>query len=347
VSIETPENLVCREPVFVVGSGRSGTTMLQMVLNAHPKIAIMGEVHYFDQIRQLAALQPSLATSADLDRLFTLLDRVDAVQYLPDAAALFARVRARMEADGRRTLDRFYVTLLAEYGRAEGAERTGEKTPENVRYLDEIIRLLPGAKIIHIVRDPRDVVASLVRMPWTSNDVIVNALKWKCDVLYARDFARAHPGSYLEVRYENLTEGPEAELRRICAFLGEEYAPQMLDFYRTSKHRIKNEPWKEGTLRPINTGARRKWEAELSQAQAFIVEKLTAPLLTDCGYEPADISARAKWISPLVFCRELTRYIAYKTRDMRLRRRERADIIYGENRKLHRMIPKALFRRNG
>ena len=166
-------------PVFVVGIGRSGTTLLQLLLNSHPNIAIYGEIHYFYQISRLKSVIPSLGTPRDIDEFHSMVRNTPAFEHLPNAETIYQAAITRLKSDSYPTYESFYRNILEEFARLEGKSRFGEKTPSNVRYLDRVLHIFPNAKIIHIVRDPRDVVASLGRANWASNEIIENSLKWK------------------------------------------------------------------------------------------------------------------------------------------------------------------------
>lgn len=330
-------------PVFICGSVRSGTTLLQLLLNAHPNIAIFGELHYFDQILQIRRLVSSLEDDTSLDKLLELMQNVDNYKYIPEADEFFRSVRERFQREENRSYENFFRCVLEEYARGQGAGRFGEKTPTNIRYLDRLLGIFPNAKIIHIIRDPRSVVASSISMPWTANDAVVNAMKWKCDILYSRSFARPE-SSYMEVRYEDIVFDTENRLRKICTFLGEDYDDAMVEFYKTSESYIRNEPWKERTHRPIDDAAIDRWRRDLSEPQIFLVEKIVGDLLTDFGYERAQLSTGAKVMSPFVFTVELLKYAGYKYRDTRARRDDYAHVIFGEKEQLYKMFFKAVFR---
>ena len=157
-----------RGPIFVVGTPRSGTTLLGLLLNAHPDIAIMGELHFFDQILPIRKRVPSLVTNAELDNFSAHLRRTYAFQFLPYGEDLLSATLQRLKRDGERSYERFYQYAVDEFARRERAWIPGEKNPSNLRPIDHIMRIFPNAKIVHIVRDPRAVAASLSRMPWAS-----------------------------------------------------------------------------------------------------------------------------------------------------------------------------------
>jgi hypothetical protein len=180
-------------------------------------------------------------------------------------------------------------------------------------------------------------------MPWTANDAVVNAMKWKCDILYSRSFSRPE-GSYLELRYEDLVFDTERQLGRICSFIGEDYDSSMMDFYKTSDTYLRNEPWKERTRRPIDGAAVDRWRRDLSEPRIFLVEKITGNLMAGFGYERANLPLRAKLLSPFVAAGELLKYARYKYRDTKVRRSEHSHVIFGEKERLYRMFFKAVFR---
>lgn len=328
-------------PIFVVGSGRSGTTLLQLMLNTHPDIAICGEIHYVDQISEIRKLVPSIEKPEHFETFFSLVKRTRNIRYLPKAETLLDAVKQRLSGEKYRTYEQFYRCLIEEYAKAQGARRCGEKTPSNIKYLNQIVEIFPNAKIIHIVRDPRAVVASRVKMPWTTDDVVINTLKWKFEIMYCDQFPK-NSESYIELRYEDLVSAPEHQLKRICAFIGEEFDSKMLEFYKTSQKYIKKEPWKEGTYRPINTGAVKRWKQQLSEAQIFIIQKILGTLIAKFGYEPLRISVRAKLFSPVVFFLELFKYLRYKFREAYSRKRTKNVMFWGEGRSLYKMFFKSI-----
>jgi hypothetical protein len=324
-------------PIFIVGAGRSGTTLLQLMINAHPHIAICGEIHYFDQVLEIKNHVPSLETLKDLDTFFSLLRTTHDLQHFPEAELIFRTVKQRLAQEHNRTYERFYRYVLEEYAKINGAKRYGEKTPSNVRYLKQLIQIFPNAQIIHIVRDPRAVVASRLKMPWTADDVVINILKWKVDILYGKEFPK-DIASYLELRYEDLVSNPEHQLNRICEFVGEEYDSRMMEYYKTSKKHIKAEPWKEGTYRPVNTIAVEKWRRELSAAQLYIVQKIVGSLMEQFGYKPIEVKWSAKIVSPIVFVIELAKYVNYKLREIYARRAAPEIRYWGEWKTIYRKL---------
>jgi hypothetical protein len=203
-------------PIFVVGSGRSGTTLLRLMMNAHPRIYLTHEASFYlapEQLRERGGVDPWLAWYFD-SFLFAWL------QLHPDL------VRAELPTDlARATLPDVYRGVMrakaAQYGRA----RYGDKTPWHAAHLDKLFRDFPDAKVVHIVRDPRTAVPSFMRQPWGTDSYMLAS--WFYGKLMRKTVPfveRIH-----EVRLEDLVDEPEREMRRILEFVGEEWDEAVLD----------------------------------------------------------------------------------------------------------------------
>jgi hypothetical protein len=314
-------------PIFIVGAGRSGTTLLQLMLNAHPRISVAGEIHFFDLILQIRNRVPSLAAEEDFERFCSLVKQTYNFRHLAHGQEALARVERRLRSTEGRTYELVYRCLLEEFAAMEGAVRCGEKTPQNVRYIPEILRIFPQAKIVHMIRDPRDVVSSLVRMPWASPDVITNALKWKADVHSTVNLCGCR-STYRELRYEDLVASPESCLRSLCSFIEEPFSPEMLNYHETAGRHIVGEPWKEGTRRELYRRAVERWRDDLAEPQVAIVQWICGSELGRFGYRPRSIGLSGRILSPCVAARELWRYMRYRIQETR-RRRAEGDVIRG------------------
>lgn len=99
-------------PIFVVGTPRSGTTLLQLMLNAHSQLSIMGELHYFDEILQIREHIPNLDSNKDFQNFFKLLPKAHSLQYLPKLHELLATVKLRMENTGQASYEIFHRYMM-------------------------------------------------------------------------------------------------------------------------------------------------------------------------------------------------------------------------------------------
>ena len=178
----------------------------------------------------------------------------------------------------------FFSAMLTFVADSQGKTRCGEKTP-HTRMIETLWQWYPDANVIHLLRDPRDVVASLQRMPWAANSVIANARVWLADNLRAFHW-RDHTG-YLQVRYEELVKDPEDQMRRVCAHIGAVYSPAMLI---PKPDPTADRPWFQRAEEPVTTGRSGQWSQQLSSEQVALIEWVVGSQMRTFGY--ADLEAR-------------------------------------------------------
>ena len=217
------------QPVFLVGAERSGTTLLRLMLDHHPRIALLFESDFLVTGLSEDGADPEAARYRDWlrhDRAFqhsgfTIDERLDFRALVND----FLRQK--------RTRD--------------GKELVGATVHHR---FCELWRIWPNARYVYLLRDGRDVSTSVMRMGWAGN-VYVAADHWLA-AERQRDQALAHvdPGRWLEVRYEDLILDTRAQLERICAFLRVDYSDQMLDYMHRSTYQAPDPSlcyqWKTG-----------------------------------------------------------------------------------------------------
>ena len=209
----------------IVGCPRSGTSMLAVMLDAHPAIAFPPETAFVKHVVKLRG-PPEVLRRQFLEIVTT--DRAPDSNW-SDLGLDRESFLERMVAIEPFTVAAGLRGLFDLYAARHGKERAGEKTPDNTQVMAAIAAVLPEAHFIHVIRDPRDTVLSWQKT-WFAPTRDPEALGrgWQQFVRAGRagGAAVAH---YLETRYEDLVLQPERELRRICAFLALEYAPAMAD----------------------------------------------------------------------------------------------------------------------
>jgi Sulfotransferase family len=191
-----------RPPVFVIGSPRSGTTLLRLMLDSHPAISCGEETHFLRDLETIVGRNWALVATYGLSREWWL-----------------ERIRA------------LYGEFQAEVLARSGKTRWAEKDPTYTLHLDFIEELFPDARFIHLMRDGHDVVASF-RDRWGYKSAARAARsEWARYVRAAQMLGeRLPPERFLEVRYEHLVADPDHEGRRIFAFLDEAWDATVLDF---------------------------------------------------------------------------------------------------------------------
>ena len=221
---------------FVVGVGRSGTTLLRLMLDAHPELAIPPETHFmpvFIQRSGAGQLPPRAGGSRDRRGPAPALGRLRPRR--ADLEARFAALEPFNTADALRAFYKLYAD-------GQGKPRWGDKTPDYVKRMRRIKRTLPEAKFIHVIRDGRDVTLSTNRRiaerghrkPLAAAPA---ARRWRERILKAQADG-PYLGAYLEVRYEDLVTDTEPHLRRVCEFLELEFDPVMLRYHESAAGRL-------------------------------------------------------------------------------------------------------------
>lgn len=277
-------------PIFVVGAPRSGTTLLRYMLCSHPRIYIPPESNFiprFFRDRPSAPLQRQRAVGALRGILTYRMFFKDWRGQRPDPSTF---------VDGLPDLSpaTFLDALYGAYARQHGAERWGDKSPIFTTHVDLISEIFPTAQFVHLIRDGRDVALSMTKAYRESRffymDVCFAARTWKRRVRRARaSGSRLGPGRYYEVRYEHLTADPEAELRGICEFLGETYAPAMVQPHQTAARSYHSTGIHAATRQPLTTASAGRWRKDMPEADQRLFQAVAGDLLAELGYGTVDL----------------------------------------------------------
>lgn len=207
---------------FIIGMPRSGTTLLRLMLDAHPDLAIPLETHF---LLPLVELPPHEAASPEM-----FLRAITEFHTWPDfhlSAEEFAdqlnRITPFNPAAGVRC---FYQMYAAKFGK----KRWGDKSPPYGFHMAEIHRLLPEARFIHVIRDGRDTALSHRRtFFWRDRTLTSHAAEWCERILSFREQAADVP--YIELRYEDLVTHSTAVLAEVCEFIELPYVAEMESYH--------------------------------------------------------------------------------------------------------------------
>jgi len=222
-------------PFFVLGAARSGTTMFRLMLNRHSRLAIPFESQFLRQIlAEMPADRPleprEAARTADL----VIGEKNFSTWHLAPA-----RVREELENLAPAPLALLVDALFRMEIAGSGKPRWGDKTPHYYLCWQRLMGLFPGSKLIHIVRDGRDVSRSLAKVGWHGPTECDRARYWSQRVEMAHAAARElGPERNLIVRYEDLVLQTRATLESVCDFLEEAYEPEMLRFFEDARRHI-------------------------------------------------------------------------------------------------------------
>ena len=264
-----------KPPVFIVGSPRSGTSLLRNMLNRHPSLAICGETQFNHYVYRR---QRAFGDLSNLKNRQRLIDEYLSIKRIQRLGIDIPRLKENLVREAT-SYPAVFACVARSYAEFMGKERWGEKTPQHALIAELLCEWFPGATILHILRDPRDTVASLQRMPWASNSVVTNARTWLACNLAARKVS--HRPEYLPVRYETLVAQPERELARICAHLGEVYTSAML---APDPVDVTAAPWARLSRETVSMKRIGAWQEELTARDAELIDWVVGPHVQSFGY---------------------------------------------------------------
>jgi Sulfotransferase family len=279
--------------LFIVGCPRSGTTLLGRMVDAHPDVAVIHEGRFvpdfFERrrgltpdgfvtpalVEELLAHRPFRNVSVSRDELEGLVGDGDRVPYADFVGAIFDL-----------------------HGRTQGKRLVGDKTPHYVRSLPTLHDLWPAAKIVHLIRDGRDVSQSVLGWrkvaerggsvarfaAYREDPVATVACWWEWFVRLGREDGSAlGPATYHEIRYESLVAEPAAECERLCDFLDVPYDDRMVGFH---EGRERDDPGLDAkkAWRRVTPGLR-DWRSEMPPTDVERFEAAAGDLLDELGYE--------------------------------------------------------------
>ncbi|MDP3898897.1 MAG: sulfotransferase [Mesorhizobium sp.] len=282
---------MANEPApFIVGVGRSGTTLLRLMIDSHPAIAIPPETHFI----------PAIDPRADSEGfLSVVLSSGRWADFHLDAATFRSEILSLPHftvSDGLRVFYRQYAERFQK-------TRWGDKTPPYAVHLGQIASLLPEARFIHVIRDGRDSALSYRGLwfgPGTRTEA--HARMWRDRILTTRQIAAQHRLPYLELRFETLVRRPEASLRTVCDFIEVPFHADMLDYHHKARDRIgevsarsghpvlpdvSKEDWARifsKTFEPPDETRIGVWRREMSKDDQETYLSIAGELLQELGY---------------------------------------------------------------
>lgn len=281
--------------LFIVGCARSGTTLLQRMVNAHPHIAITPESHWIPRLYGKPwALKPGGAIEHKLVRE---LGKHPKFARLGIAREELKKLEKLSRNGHPLTYPSFVREIFDLYGKAQGKPLVGDKTPDYVRRIGVLHELWPEARFVHVVRDGRDVCLSMREWPkvhpkpgdfvtWKDAPVSTAAWWWGFNVRLGRESGRLlGPGRYYEMRYEDLVTRPREVCQQLCVFLNLPFDEAMLHFHEDQARPDPGLEAKRAGL-PVTAGLR-DWQSQMSAAEVECFEATAGEVLEELDYPRA------------------------------------------------------------
>ncbi len=293
-----------RQPVvFIVGMNRSGTTLLRMMLDAHPELTIPPETHFVPDLIK-AAREPGATPE---DALAAMKSAREWGDFGFSDEEMLGRLRALPEVEPGPAVRTFYEAYMEQ----QGKPRWGEKTPTYVQKMRLIGRALPEARFVHVIRDGRDVALSVLDRTVRDLTVADIGRRWQKKITKAREDS-PRLKHYTEVRYEDLILDTEPVLRRVCEFIELPWDDAMLEYHERAGERLKEMARTlpgDGrakelsverrmathamTTKPPSADRVARWRTQMTGEQRAEFEAVAGELLAELGY-PVGVGAVEK-----------------------------------------------------
>jgi hypothetical protein len=301
------------QPIFIGGPDRCGKTTLRAFLVSHPNISIpaVGSnmwTYFYGQFGDLGRRN-------NLERCLAAMLRYKHVRFLePDPGRI-----QREFWQGEPTYGRLFALFQEHHAEREGKPRWGDQTGLIERYADLIFTAYPGAKMIHMIRDPRDrYEASLALWPNGRGRGGGATARWLYSVDLVKRNLKRYPDRYKVVRFETLVHQPEETLRDVCSFLGEEYTPAMLTMEGAPKHRDKLSQGCNGQPGqcPLSAKFIGRFQQTIPKREVMFMQMIARRDMLAYGYAPEQLQFSFKdWL--LFSCNDwplnLARMLAWRT----------------------------------
>lgn len=269
-------------PIFVVGAPRSGTTILSVLLDRHSRISIPPETQFFTEFL------PSVQNEENASREEKVRVALS-FHRLKDLELGHEEVMAKFR-DYDNSYQALFQALLEAYCEKHMNVRPGEKSPKHIEHVPFLLQKFPGAKVICIVRDGRDVVRSLLKVFWAEpgnpRRLGIFCMEW-CDyaeltIKYQNVLPREQ---FYLVKYERLLTNPVDTLQNICAFIGEEFEPEQLDPNFNSKTVPDWElEWKGKASGMLDSSRVEAWRKGSDQKELWRMNVMMGKTLDKLGY---------------------------------------------------------------
>lgn len=290
-------------PLFMFGFERSGTTLLSMMVGAHPDIAVPLTVTglWYRYAERLVAYH-DLATPEDLERLVTDLLAEERIQLWDTKLSANEVLEDLVPESYASVVERFHCL----YARHKGKRLWGNLDIATLDEMDIANRWFPKARFLHIVRDGRDVALSHETMPYGTSNTLECAEHWVQRLrTNLKMGAILGPERYQVIRYEDLILDSETTLERICQFIDVKYSPTMLEYPamvdgKVPKHR--RWLWPELDKAPVKSKVY-GWKTRMSRTKRVVFEGIANRMLLELGYEAfASVPKRASAYAYELWC---------------------------------------------
>jgi hypothetical protein len=280
-----------RDLFFILGNPRSGTTLLRLMLNNHPEIAVPPECGFTEWLwEDFGQMEMNSSTYSAFLQKLQKTKKFET--WFLDSAQLFLSIQKK----NPKSYQELVLEVYMEYARVSGKNPTllGDKNNYYINRVEKLNRIFPDCKKIFIVRDGRDVASSYLELltqregrlyePKLEEAILDIANKWKESIRVGQKWTARGD---ICLRYEDLVENPKAALTMACHFLSLDYSESMLSYFSNNDEPNEFKSWKWKTFEPISTDSLGRYKTDLSNEQIDLFQAVAGSELVDCGYKMA------------------------------------------------------------
>lgn len=277
-------------PIFLAGADRSGTSLIYSLLASHPNISMVRRTNMW---RYFYRRYGDLGEASNFERCLSSMMHYKRMRHLqPDED----RIRREFK-QGAPTYGRLFALFHQHNAERMGKPRWGDKSLHTEIHADAVFTEFPNARFIHMVRDPRDRCASMMKR-YEKNQGRVGAAtgRWLTSVHVAERNLAKYPNNYMVLRYETLASNPKATLKKVCAFIHEDYQPEMLSMKAVPEMREGGGNSSYGQFEPavISTRSIGRYRDMLSDSEILFIQRFAKREMHQYDYQLESIS-----LSPL------------------------------------------------
>ncbi len=277
---------------FIIGRPRSGTTLLRLLIEAHPNVVIPPEspviLSLYKKYDQKKVWQK--------EDMLELLEDLYSQQYFEAWLIQKEELRERLlKLTGNKTFFEIIREVYLAYPSMfpkDDIRLIGDKNPVYALYIRRMHKLYPDAKFIYISRDYRDNYLSLIRVNFEIPLVPLVVFRWKFAYQHFRKLWRKNPDQFYFLRYEDLATNPEEEVKKVYDFLGLDFRQEVFDFYKKKDEMEKAYGHSEelmdihrSLLNPVNTSRINTWKKKMTDKQIRMADLVAGKTADECGYE--------------------------------------------------------------
>ncbi|MEA3446046.1 MAG: sulfotransferase [Bacteroidota bacterium] len=276
---------------FIIGRPRSGTTLVQSILDAHPNVMIPAEspliLRLYMKYNKLQELNDN-----SIDELIGFIKQQPKIEIWP---LNFDQLRKDLQANKGTFNFRNFIKIVYKNFQSAFPKKEilvfGDKNPRYSKYPKILLEIFPDAKFLHIKRDYRDHYLSVKKTGLLFSMVTLTIFLWKRSIIWLDRFSKKHPNQFYTFRYEDFVGKPEFHLNEICKFLNIPYLDELMNFHKAKDKTLNHYKEKTDSLfhekvyTPIDARNTEKWKKALSEREVMIADYIAGKTAENSGYK--------------------------------------------------------------